>query len=308
MTIERDHSGYAVATPRAYVETFPGRRAWLAGRRAGIGSSDAPALFGLTPQWSGAYTVWGSKVHGFDPPVGGSRIAFGVRFEDPIAEWAAEDYGYSYAPIRKFSTFRHRKIGFLQATPDRLIMAKDIRGPGVAEIKTDNVGDSATWRDGAPLRIEVQLRHQMLVTGLRWGVVIVLLRGPELRAFEYERSARFERLAVRKFSRFWFDNVEKKKAPPIDGSPGTAALVRALYPTENGVSVTLPEESESWRRRYHAIGAKLRSLSNEREEIKSRFIGELGENSFGLFPDGRRASFKTSETGRRLYVPKPRGE
>jgi putative phage-type endonuclease len=157
---------------------------WLADRLGAINSTEASALFGLSP-YETLFSLWQRKRHGQrDEVMDNDRMQAGRHIEPAIASLVAERYGVVVEPFKVYaldrstrmgSSFDYRIIGVTDAPVDdtslREMFAK--HGPGILECKNvDGRIFRANWKDGeAPGHIEVQVQHQLALTDIPWSVI-----------------------------------------------------------------------------------------------------------------------------------------
>lgn len=182
----------------------------LEARRHSIGSSDAPAVLGVS-RWRKPIDVWAEKTG--IAPIDESRLE-----DDPYQEWgrllepvlvakAAAELGLR---VRKGRFRRNPLVPYMTATPDAeseeaVIEAKTSRSEeGYGEPGTDEI----------PLDYKVQVIHELIVTRKRVAHVPVLIRGNDFRLFTL-RPTGAELAAVQEAEvEFWTKYVVPKVEPP----------------------------------------------------------------------------------------------
>ena len=168
------------------------RDQWLQERQTCIGASDAAAIMSESP-WKSRYALWAEKVHGIETTEESERMKWGLLLEpaisDAFTQWAEENLD-SFTHVSPDGNGRvirrHPEYDFLGATLDRLVYAGDDL-IGVLEIKTPDGRNHADWQDGPPLYYQIQVQHQLMVTGLPMGWIAVLIGGNQFRVFECPR-------------------------------------------------------------------------------------------------------------------------
>lgn len=279
----------APAERPAEVINYPDRESWLEARLGGIGASESAALFGLSPYHS-TYSLWLEKSRQVEPiRVASERMEAGTLLEPVIAEWYAKKN-----PQRKLWTagawafMWHPRVASMFATPDRWIVeAEDRPGDGLLEVK--NSANRDAWGDGPPLHYRVQAQHQMAVTGRDWCTVVVLLDGWELRAWDVDRDPGFIAELEAQCALFW-EAVESKRPPAVDGHKATLAALKRLHPLDNGETVELPPDFAALWAERAVLKAEISEREQRADEIEARFRDAIGPASYGKSPDGRRWS------------------
>ena len=211
------------------------REEWLALRRQGIGASDAATIVGANP-WKSPMALFAEKL--------------GIT-ESSVEETEAMEWGHLLEPVidtkfRKETGRVTRDPGdftmqfadgsdVLFATLDREIVeipASDPMaacGPGIAEYKTTSEFRRADWDEDVPLYYQIQVQHQMMVTGAGWASVACLIGGQSFVYKDLRRNENFIAALRAEEERFW-RCVQTKTPPPIDGSEATRAVLKALHP------------------------------------------------------------------------------
>lgn len=277
------------------------RQRWLEARKDGIGASDAPIVLGLSP-WKTALELWAEKRGLLDDVVEETEaMRMGRRLERIVAAEYRERH-----PERKVvnpgarTLTRHPEHPFLFATLDRVI--EDPRdGAGALEIKTTGERWAEQWEEGAPLMYQVQLQHQLMVSGLRWGVLAVLIGGRQFVEHRYERSEEFLATLLKAELEFW-RSVESGEAPTIKPSAATARALERLHPDDNGESVVLGGDAFEIDERLQEVKRQLKDLDAEKTDLEGRIKSLIGANTYGVLPGVATYSWKTQERGE--YVVK----
>lgn len=268
------------------VETFPDKTEWLAARRTGLGSSDAPVVLGLSP-YKSAYALWAEKVGLVEPSdVETEWQEWGIRLEPAIAAKYAEATGREVLDRGRYRIVRHPETPWLLASPDRELAPVNGEGLGVLEIKTAAAFKADEWRDDAPLAYRVQLQHQLLVTGYAWGSLAVLLGGQAFRWQDQRRHERLLQLLVEQLEAFW-DRVQRGIPPPVDGSDLTKEVLQRLHPKPTpGVVVALPPEAAAWDRQREHAKAAIEAAEATKQEAENLLRAAIGDAEAGVLPGG----------------------
>jgi predicted phage-related endonuclease len=125
-------------------------------------------------------------------------------------------------------------------------------GPGAFEIK--NV-DSLIFRqkfeqveDGrveAPPHIELQLQHQLAVTGYKWGMIGVLVGGNDPKLIRRSRIPSVIEVIEQKITEFW-DSIKKGDEPKITEEADFKTFEKLFNPSET--LKELEPTQDLWRR------------------------------------------------------------
>ncbi|MEX5545474.1 YqaJ viral recombinase family protein [Pseudomonas pergaminensis] len=215
------------------------REDWLAVRKQGIGSSDAGAAVGLNP-YKSQLELWLEKtgrdttLPKADPHDEESPMYWGNVLE-PIVAWH-----YSKRTKKKVrrinAVLQHPSpdMSWMRANIDReVISADDVQ---ILECKTAGINGARLWEEGVPEYVEMQVMHQLAVTGKQAADVAVLLGGQHLEIHRIERDEQMIARLIELERKFW-TYVETDTPPPADGSASAEAALRCLYPEDNGQTV-----------------------------------------------------------------------
>ena len=270
------------------------RDKWLAERRTGIGGSDAASVMGVNP-WKSTFALWAEKAGmAPTPDVESEPMEWGKRLEPAIAAKYAEATG------RQIQTFgsdapeilRHPKRPFMLASIDADVMDRSRRpDPGILEIKTAGAHRGDEWEESAPLAYQVQLQHYMAVTGRSWGSFAVLIGGQKFKWYDVERNDAFIASLEERCAWFW-GLVERQEAPPVDDTESTADALRGLYPTEDGKTVDLGNESIDWVRDLTAVKATIAEMEARKRGLENQIKAALGVATAGVVPGVGQFTFK----------------
>lgn len=274
------------------------KAAWLAARRMGLGSSDAPILAGVS-RWKSPFQLWAEKVGLPTQEPDGEWLEWGLRLEPVIAEKYAEETRRRLVHPGSFQLQRHPDHAWCIATIDRYIEDPD-QPIGVLELKTAALWKADEWAEEPPLAYQVQLQHQLAVTGATWGSLAVLIGGHRFRWCDVARNDRFIAALLEAEARFW-RRVETGDAPPVDGYEGTRELLQALYPTSTpGQVVALPGAAIEWDAQRLEAAAQIDHWSERKHEAENRLKQAIGSAERGVAPNGIVYSWAT--TTRKAYT------
>ncbi|WP_176114818.1 YqaJ viral recombinase family protein [Burkholderia cepacia] len=271
------------------------REDWLAVRRTGIGGSDAAAAVGLHPYMS-PLELWLDKtgradgLPGPDPNDTSSPTYWGTLLEPIVAASYTKQTGNRVRRVN--AVLRHPTIPFMLANLDREIVGvPDVQ---ILECKTAGEFGARLWREGVPEYVQIQVQHQLAVTGKSAAHVAVLLCGQALEVHRIERDeALIERL-VELEARFW-RFVESDTPPPADGSESADRALRHLYPG-NGETIDFSGDRHlsSVFVDLVAVRAEIETRQQLEAQFKQAIQEAMGDATRALFETGS-VSFKRSK-------------
>ncbi len=199
---------------------------WLAARRHGIGSSDAPIITGDSP-WGDLLTLYAVKAGLIDEPsIDTPQTRWGLTLEQTIAEAYMDRTGRK---VRRVNQMRqHRELPWMLASLDRMAIGE----PTIVEIKTARFAGDNWGEDGSaeiPVHYLVQVQHQMAVVGATRADVPVLFAGSDLRIYQVPRDQALIDALVELETEFW--ECVSTQTPP---TPLLAAKGRRVVPLREG--------------------------------------------------------------------------
>ncbi len=258
------------------------RETWLQQRTLGIGASEASTILRLNP-YKSAYTLWAEKTGLIEAAdlSDNEAVEWGIELEPLIAKKYAKATGRELIDPGRFTIQRHSEIDWMIASLDRVIQPIDNRGPGALEIKTTDARHAAEWDEDAPVGYQVQLMHQLAVTGFQWGSLAVLIGGQQFRYIDYPRNNEFIDHLVRAEADFWKRVTEQEPPPAVDGSDSTREALAKLYPKDKGTTCLLPPETSGWIERRATAKAAIRAAEAEVQECENFIRAAIGEHSYG---------------------------
>ncbi|MCP2085933.1 UNVERIFIED_ORG: putative phage-type endonuclease [Paraburkholderia sediminicola] len=265
------------------------RDAWLEVRKGGIGGSDAAAAVGLHP-YKSMLELWLEKtgrdvdLEKPDPTDTTSAVFWGTLLEPIVAAAYTKQTGNRVRKVN--AVLQHPTVGFMRANLDREIVGAT--GIHILECKTAGEFGSRLWRDGVPEYVQLQVQHQLAVTGKQAADVAVLLCGQKLEVHRIERDEDLIARLIELEAKFW-QYVESDTAPPADGSDSADRALRCLFPRDAGSAVDFTDDRN--------LSATFADLVNVRAEIETRekVESQLKQHIEQAMGDASRAIFETGE-------------
>ena len=217
------------------------REDWLAVRKLGIGSSDAAAAVGLNP-YKSQLELWMEKtgrdesLPKLDPQDEESPAYWGNILEPIVAAHYTKRSGHRVRRINAVLQHPAPQLNWMLANIDReVIGASEVQ---ILECKTAGINGARLWKDGVPEYVQLQVMHQLAVTGKQAADIAVLLGGQTLEIHRIERDEQMIARLIELERRFW-QYVETDTPPPADGSASAELALRCLYPEDNGQTLDL---------------------------------------------------------------------
>lgn len=265
------------------------REEWLAERRKGIGGSDAPSITGHN-EYNSAYSLWAEKTGAIVKEDISDKEA--VRLGNDLEQYVAERFmDATGKKVRRCNNIiTNPDLPFAHANVDRLVVGEDAG----LECKTTSSWDIIKeCREGkVPYRYYVQCVHYMMVTGAQKWYLGVLGFGSGFFWFEIKRNDA-EIAALAEAERVFWQKVESKESPAIDGAEATTEALKTIFADGvPGSSVDLTGvggQIEIYNQLTKDI-AELEKLRDEQANIIKNYMGTAESGSYG----NTKISWKTS--------------
>lgn len=265
------------------------REAWLRARRHGLTGSEVAAILGWHP-YKSALAVYADKVGApVDDGAGEHEAAlWGQLFEPVILDEYARRTGRRVVHSGELMQSRARQ--WWLATPDGIqdegpSSPAFAVGPGLVEVKT--TGQGAAWFEEIPAHVQVQVQHQMLVTGVTWAS-LPWLPFPErqLQWLDIAPHREFQAMLGEKCDAFW-TRVLQRSPPDPDGSDSSRRAILALNPQLADEVVEFDESAVPIADELELLNDAQRQIEARKALISNRVLHVLGEQKAGILPDGR---------------------
>jgi putative phage-type endonuclease len=301
MTAIRERKGSAdkLAPALKLVKTNTlSRGEWLAVRQQGIGSSDAAASVGLNP-YKSQLELWlektgqGENLDKVDPDDETSPMYWGTLLEPIVAAHYTRRSGNKVRRIN--AVLQHPEHPWMLANIDREVTgAEDVQ---ILECKTAGMSGSRLWKDGVPEYVQLQVQHQLGVTGKQAADVAVLICGNELRVHRINRDDELIARLVELEAAFWH-LVQTRQAPAPDGSDSASKALQALYPRDSGATVDYSDDAAMSAAFADLVLARTALSTAEEHEarLKQRIQQVMGEATKAIFTAGE-VSWKRTADG-----------
>lgn len=272
---------------------------WLKYRQQGIGSSDAATACGLNP-FKSQLELWMEKTGRLsqDQPniLEDSPLVWGTILEPVVAEHYAKRTGKKVKRVN--SILQSTEHPWMLANLDRQIVGDD--DVQILECKTAGMYTAKHWDNGVPEYIQLQVQHQLAVTGQDAADVAVLIGGQKLSIFRVKRDDVLIKHLIQLEALFW-KRVENNTPPPADASSSAEHALRRLYPNSNGNTIDLStnQSANSDFSELLSIRKQITALSAKENLLKHRLMEKIGDHSTALLSEGK-ISWKVSKPSMQL--------
>ncbi|MES7190622.1 hypothetical protein U6W49_12220, partial [Cutibacterium acnes] len=139
--------------------------------------------------------------------------------------------------------------------------------------------------------------HYLAVTGLPYAYIAVLIGGNKFKYKPVERDEEIIQYLIKIESDFW-QLVENKTPPAMDGTGASTELLNVLYPkSEPSSAIDLPEDALALINQYEQY-AEDEKLAKERKDQAANLLKAMLGNFETGFIDDRKVSWKSVSSTR----------
>ncbi len=183
---------------------------------------------------------------------------------------------------RRNAILQHPKHGFMIANIDREIVGEKIG----LECKTVGEYSKDGWKeDKVPEQYIILCQHYMAVTGYRGWWIAALIGGNKFVYKYIERDDVIISALIELESQFW-DLVEKRTPPPMDGTDSAVNVLKLLYPeSKANTAINLPNEAAELVEIREALKVQIKELDMRLAETENKLKAMLGESETGRIGD-----------------------
>lgn len=255
---------------------------WLKLRTHDITSTDAAALFGISPYLT-PYELWHRKKSGTVVSLAGNeRMAWGSRLQDAIATGICKDNGW---------TEYRRKDEYVRLLKLPMGSSFDFEvsyGGAMPLLEIKNV-DSLAYKNGwlvegdnveAPPHIELQVQHQLAVADRPRAYIGALIGGNRVVLIQRERDEHVIGALMDRVKSFW-DTIDKNQEPQPDFQKD-ADFIRTLYRYAEPGRVLDASGNEllaTLAVNYKKAAEAAKQLQAEKDGYKAQMLTLIGEAS-----------------------------
>lgn len=265
---------------------------WHALRAQDLTSTDVAALFGLSP-YKTHFELWHEKRAGevvaFEE---NERMKWGRRLESSVAQGICEDRGWIARPMKEYIRLEGLRLG---ASFDwRVLLGMPAEGKTVdfdsfhdahLEIKcVDWLQFKNGWiiEDGfieAPAHIEVQVQHQMLVSGLKRAYIGAMVGGNDIRILEREADPDTQRAIMQAARAFWASIDANAPPPPVMPQDADAVIALNAFASPGKLfDARQDAEIPALIADYHRIGREIAKLDEAKKVRKAEILEKIGDS------------------------------
>lgn len=306
---------------------------WLAMRATDLTSTDVAALFGLSP-YKTRFDLWHEKKSGVPVTLADTKVlARGRWWEAPIADGVARERGWIVRPFKDYGRLPEHRIGssfdyrILNADHQQPITATAIsRGMAGLPVWADDPRDAIleiksvnfrAFRDGwtveddyieAPAHIELQVQHQMLVSGLSRAYIAAATDFDHIHVIEREADPKVHAGILAAAAEFW-RSIEANEEPEPE-MPRDAQSVIAMYQYAGAGVLDMRDNEEVGRllAEYESLGRQVKEAEARRDCIKAAVLPIAGENGTLISSAGKLVLTQTKDNPGTEITPEMVGQ
>lgn len=245
------------------------KQAWLELRKQDITSTDCAAMFGLSP-YKTPLAVWLKLHEGFDEAIEETeRMKWGSRLEAAIANGIAEDKGWSIEAMKSYHRIKDLRLG---SSFDFFIPSEK----AILEIKNVGLHQFKDWVETAsgieaPLHIEMQVQHQMLVAGCEHAYIGVLVGGNQVHVMHRTADIEVQEQIIAKSK-----EMLTGPRPSPDYAKDHEIIMRLNNFAEPGSVAEASHVIDQLVYEYKKLGDQIKTLETAQDIAKARIVEFVG--------------------------------
>lgn len=253
---------------------------WLDLRKKDVTSTESACLFGESPYIT-RFDLWHRKRTGIVPEFKtNDRVAWGNRLEAAIAHGIAEEQGWEIRPMKEYMRDPDTRMG---SSFDFVITS--LGEPVHLEIK--NV-DYLAFRDGwlehddgsieAPTHIELQVQHQMAVSGFKRAFIGAFIGGNRGVVIERERDEDVIAAIRASVADFWRTvDAGEEPAPMMPGDAEVLIRLNQYARPGKVLDASSDDTLAEMIGRYKAAAAAEKNASEDKDVAKAEIFKHIAD-------------------------------
>lgn len=262
------------------IHHFENKEAWLKLRLSVITSTEVSALFNLNPYITLFELAHQKKDQQIVMLEDNERMFWGETLEPAIAEGVAKKNGWTAAPFKTFCTDDEIRAGssfdFVVDTPE---------GQGILEIKNVDwlqIRDKWEFENGviteAPAHIEMQVQHQLMITGMPFAYIAALEGGNKIHLLKRTPQPGIIKAIRTKINKFWHD-LDAGAMPEPDFQKDAAFIAELYGFAEPGKVMDVPSERiDQLAIEYREASEIIKDATKRKDAAKAELLTLIGES------------------------------
>ncbi len=279
---------------------------WLKLRREAVGGSDAPAvmcLHGYT--YKSNVGVFADKIETEEPVDDESeRMYWGQVHEPNIVREFGIRTGRRVNHLARKVLLRSKRWPFMQTTLDAEQWPEELHPWMPLEAKNSTSSD--IWGDGLPASVDIQVQHQLAVTGKPMGSVAVHLFGCQFKWCDVTRRDDFIENLLVPACRDLMERVKDGGPPPdVDGHPKTAPALAKIFGNPIFEKVILDGSFTDISNELQMLKKAKNANEYRIDELGNKIRLAIGDAAYGALQNGDGYTWKPDSRGIRKLLFKP---
>ncbi len=272
------------------IHKYETKEQWLQMRTEVITSTEISALFNFNPYLT-KFELWHQKKNKEIVLLeDDERMRWGNRLENPIAEGVAEDHSWMVHPFKDFATHDEIRAGssfdYLVAIPNE---DNTDTIEGLLEIKNVDwlqVRDKWLIENGevieAPPHIEIQVQHQMMITGHQFCYIAALQGGNKVHLLRRTPNQSIIDSIKTKIIKFW-NSIDNGIEPSPNWEKDADFLARLHGHAEPGKIMNVTESRmDELAKEYKEISEVAKKAEDKKKAIKAEMLVLMGDSEKAL--------------------------
>lgn len=247
---------------------------WLQLRTKDITSTEVSCLFGCSPYLT-SFELWHRKKSGVIPEFTATeRTEWGLALQDSIAAKIASQESWTVRRMDEYIRDAELRIGSsfdFAISDDGLLEIKNVDGLAYRNgwlVEGDNIE--------APPHIELQVQHQMLVSGRQYAYIGALVGGNTLKLIRREPVPSVVSAIKQKVSEFW-QSIDSGVEPSPVFPQDAEAVIRLAYYAEPGKIMIGTQEIAELAAEYKRLGDEMKVRDTTRDALKAQMLLAMGD-------------------------------
>lgn len=253
---------------------------WLKLRMEDITSTESPALFGISPYMT-LFELWHTKKNKDLSGIGeNERMKWGTRLQKSIAGGIGEDNGWNVEPFEAYVRICDLRIG---SSFDYRFLLPGVDDDMSCILEIKNV-DSLAFKEGwmidgdnveAPPHIELQVQHQLLVSGYETAYIGALVGGNRVVLIKRGVDEQIHESIKAKVKAFW-RSIEEGIEPEPDFKRDADFIAKLYGKAEKDSVAYADQEITDLAMLYQHAAAAEKVAENQKKEYKAKILTKIG--------------------------------
>lgn len=283
---------------------------WLHERTKDITSTDVGALFGVSPYCT-LFELWHRKKGNLEVEFKeNERMAWGTAIQDAIAEQISKEQGWTTRRMTEYIRLPDKRLGAsfdfsieeeteeikpgvettgIDLNPGGInyygpYRSKSTRGIALLEIKNvDSLVFKNDWIvDGdnieAPLHIEIQVQHQLLVSQRSYAYIGVLVGGNKSYLIKRTPDKSVQDAIIREAAAFW-ESIAANRPPSPSFEQDAGTIAKLYRHAEPGKVMDLREDADFMQlaAEYKEAAARAKEYAEKKDGLKAQMLMRIGD-------------------------------